>query len=79
MSTERDGLSAIDVAILGEQEALARLELLATTSRILDATLDDYDESIVQVANACVPDFADLCAIEVIGTNGEVVTCGYRV
>lgn len=75
--TDRDSLSAIDVAILGEQEALARLELLATTSRILDATLEDYESALVQVANACVPDFADLCAIEVIGSNGEVTSCGY--
>ena len=77
--TDRDGLSAIEVAILGEQEALARLELLATTSRILDATLEDFEEAVAQVADACVPDFADLCAVEVIGPNGEVTCSGYRV
>jgi signal transduction histidine kinase len=75
---ERSGLSAADVAILGEREALQRLELLASTSRILDATLEDYDHAVLQVADACVPDFADMCAIEVIGSDGEARTAAFR-
>ena len=75
---ERSGLSATDVAILGEREALQRLELLASTSRILDATLEDYDHAVMQVADACVPDFADMCAIEVIGPDGDVRTAAFR-
>src|SRR5579859_3532814 len=78
MSSEHEGLTSTDVAILGEQEALQRLELLASTSRILDATLEDYDHAVLQVADACVPDFADLCAIEVIGPDGEARTAAYR-
>ncbi len=74
----RDGLSAADIAILGEQEALQRLDLLASTSRILDATLEDYEHAVLQVADACVPDFADMCAIEVIGPDGEVSTAAFR-
>jgi two-component system, cell cycle sensor histidine kinase and response regulator CckA len=76
--TERAGLSAADVAILGEKEALARLDLLSSISRILDATLEDYDDALRQVADTCVPDFADLCAIEVIGPDGDARTAAYR-
>ena len=78
MTAERDRrLSATEVATLGEDEALQRLELLASTSRILDETVEDYEKAVTQVASACVPGFADLCAIEVIGPNGEVITAGY--
>ncbi|MGH9056707.1 MAG: hypothetical protein ACRDYY_12750 [Acidimicrobiales bacterium] len=74
----RYGLSASEIALLGEQEALQRLELLASTSRILDSSLEDYESAVMQVADACVPDFADLCAIEVIGPNGEVSVPAFR-
>jgi signal transduction histidine kinase/CheY-like chemotaxis protein len=76
---ERGERSAYEVAVLGEKEALQRLDLLASASRILDATLEDYEQAVLQVADACVPDFADLCVVEVIGTNGEIHTAAYRV
>jgi signal transduction histidine kinase/CheY-like chemotaxis protein len=76
---ERGERSAYEVAVLGEKEALQRLDLLASASRILDATLEDYEQAVLQVADACVPDFADLCAVEVIGANGEIRTAAYRV
>ncbi len=76
--SERSGLRAADVAVLGEREALERLELLASTSRILDATLEDYENAVLQVADSCVPDFSDLCAIEVIGPDGQARTAAYR-
>ena len=76
---ERDERSAYEVAVLGEKEALQRLDLLASASRILDATLEDYEQAIMQVADACVPDFADLCAVEVIGPDGDIQTAAYRV
>jgi PAS domain S-box-containing protein len=74
-------LSPADVALLGEHEALQGLELLATTSRILDTTLEDFDSAMVEVAHACVTDFADLCVIEVIGSYGETrtVACHYNL
>ncbi len=75
---DRSGLTAADVASLGEREALQRLELLASTSRILDATLDDYDRAMLQVAEACVADFADLCVIEVIDQDGQVRASAFR-
>jgi signal transduction histidine kinase/CheY-like chemotaxis protein len=77
--TQRGERSAQEVALLGEKEALQRLDLLATASRILDATMEDYEQAVLQVADACVPDFADLCAIEVIGPNGDIYTAAYRV
>lgn len=74
---ERQERSPIDVAVLGEREALQRLELLAATSRILDSALDDYDGAMRRVAEACLADFGDLCVIEVIGPRGQVRTCAY--
>ena len=71
--------SAYEIALRGEREALQRLDLLASASRILDATLEDYEHAVLQVADACVPDFADLCAIEVVGSNGDIRTAAYRI
>ena len=76
---ERGERSAYEVAILGEKEALQRLDLLASASRILDATLEDYGRAVLQVAELCVPDFADLCVVEVIGPDGGIQTAAYRV
>ena len=76
---ERGERSAYEVAILGEKEALHRLDLLASASRILDATLEDYGRAVLQVAELCVPDFADLCVVEVIGPDGGIQTAAYRV
>jgi signal transduction histidine kinase/CheY-like chemotaxis protein len=76
---ERGERTAYDVAILGEKEALQRLDLLASASRILDSTLEDFEHAVLQVADACVPDFADLCVVEVIGPSGEIMTAAYRV
>ncbi len=74
---DRGGLTDSDVAALGQQEALQRLELLSATSRVLDATLEDYGNAVLQVVETCVPAFADLCAVEVIGPDGEVGTPAY--
>ena len=76
--TDPGGRSAYEVAVLGEKEALQRLDLLASASRILDGTLEDYETAALQVADACVPEFADLCAVEVIGANGDIRTAAYR-
>lgn len=74
----RSGMTPAEVALLGEREALQRLDLLATVSSILDTTLEDYDEAMDRVAEAAVADFADLCAIEVIAANGGLRTAAYR-
>ncbi|MBV9661867.1 MAG: GAF domain-containing protein, partial [Acidimicrobiales bacterium] len=74
----RSGLSAVDVAVLGQKEALQRLELLATASSLLDATIDDYEDAMDSVAEMCVSEFADLCAIEVIAPDGNVRPAAYR-
>jgi PAS domain S-box-containing protein len=74
----RSGLTATDIARLGEKEALERLELLALTGRSLDATLDHYDQAINEVADACVSGFADMCAVEIIEPDGSVRAAAYR-
>lgn len=71
-------LSSVDAAVLGHKEAIQRLDLLATSSSLLDATLDEYDSAMDSVAESCVADFADLCAIEVIAPDGTVRAAAYR-
>ncbi len=63
----------------GEREAVERLELLAVISTALSRAMEDYSSAVRQVAEACVPDFCDLCAIELIGESGESETVAYRV
>jgi signal transduction histidine kinase len=74
----RSGLSITDVAIMGEKEALQRLELLSATSRVLDLALDDYGPALVEVAEICIVEFADLCAIEVIEPDGTIRSAAFR-
>jgi PAS domain S-box-containing protein len=74
----RSGLTDTDIARLGEKEALDRIELLALTGRSLDAAVDDYEQAVTEVAEACVPAFADMCAIEVIDTHGRIGCAAYR-
>ena len=57
----------------GSEEAAGRgLALLSTIGRILDAVDDDYAVAIEAVAAACVPAFADLCAIECSAPVGRL-------
>ena len=68
-----------DVALLSGAEALERLELLADLSRVLDTKVDDYEEAARRVLRVCVPAFADLCAVELIGPSGQPHTVAYEV
>ena len=52
----RTGMTASEVALLGEREALQRLELLTTVSSLLETAVDDYDEALDSVAEVCVSD-----------------------
>jgi PAS domain S-box-containing protein len=76
---DRAGLSVGHRAGLAASEALGRLELLATVSRALAGAIDDYRPAVEVVAEACVPFFADLCAVEVVGQGGTVEAVAYRV
>jgi signal transduction histidine kinase len=68
-----------DVAILSAAEARNRLELLSEVSTVVDAATGDYEEAARKVAAVCVPAFADLCAIELVGKDGELQPVAYRV
>src|SRR5579864_5161827 len=74
----RTGMTPSEVALLGEREALQRLELLTTVSGLLDAAIDEYDETLDAVAEVCVADFADLCVIETIAGDGHIKVSAYR-
>lgn len=74
----RAGMTAPEVALLGEKEALQRLELLTTVSSLLDAATEDYEEALDSVAAACVTDFADVCVIETIAADGRIRVSAYR-
>jgi two-component system cell cycle sensor histidine kinase/response regulator CckA len=69
----------LEAARLGVKEAVERLELLTVVSSALSRAMDDYSSALNQVAEACAPDFADLCAIELVGETGEIRTIAYRV
>ena len=68
-----------DVARLAATEALQRLELLSEVSSVLDATLEDNREAAQRVASVCVPAFADLCAVELVGPKGDWQTVAYSI
>ena len=51
--------------------ALSRTELLAATSRLLEATLD-YESTLENVLRLLVPDRADLAIVELVQPDGEV-------
>jgi PAS domain S-box-containing protein len=74
----RTGMTASEVALLGEREALQRLELLTTVSGLLDSAIDDYGEALDAVAEVCVSDFADVCAIETMAGDGQIEVTAYR-
>lgn len=78
LTETREDLTPAEIALLGQREALQRIDLLATASSLLDATLDDYEQALESVAETCVSDFADLCAIEVISPDGSVRAAAYR-
>jgi signal transduction histidine kinase len=68
-----------DLALLAAPEARQRLELLSAVSKVLDMALEDYREVARKVAVVCVPAFADLCAVELVGLTGELETVAYSV
>src|SRR5579875_155208 len=72
LHSARSSMTPAEISALSEKEALDRLDLLATVSSLLDAALDDYDEAMDSVAEACVDVFADLCAIEVVAPDGTL-------
>ncbi|HET6964813.1 MAG TPA: ATP-binding protein [Acidimicrobiales bacterium] len=74
----RAGMTPSEVALLGEREALQRLELLTTVSSLLDTASEDYDEALDAVAEVCTAEFADLCAIETIAADGRIRVSAYR-
>ena len=59
-------------------EALSRLRLLLDVSRILGGAVDDLAPSLTAVAEVCVPDFADLCAIELLSPEGVPEAVAFR-
>jgi signal transduction histidine kinase/CheY-like chemotaxis protein len=73
------GPSRREAALLAESEAVGRLELLVAVSRLLSRAMEDYVPALADVAEACVPDFCDLCAIELTGEGGDHQTVVCRL
>ena len=68
-----------NVAALAATEAIGRLELLAALSQVLDSAPDSYQGLSRRALEVCVPIFADLCAVELVGPLGKPRTVAYRV
>ena len=49
---DRVARNPYEVAVWGEKQALRNLDLLASASRILDATLEDYEHAVLQADRA---------------------------
>jgi signal transduction histidine kinase/CheY-like chemotaxis protein len=62
-----------------EAEAVDGLELLVAISRPLSRAIEEYVPALMEVAEACVPDFCDLCAIEITGVGDDQPTVVHRV
>jgi signal transduction histidine kinase/CheY-like chemotaxis protein len=54
-----------------EAEAVEGLDLLVATSRPLSRAIEEYVPALMEVAEACVPDFCDLCAIDITGVGDD--------
>ncbi len=78
LSASRSGMTASEATRLSGQEAMQRLELLATVSQILDQSTGGFSTALDAVAKACVTDFADLLVIETISHDGGVVAASQR-
>ncbi len=48
-------------------------------SSLLDTAVDDYSEALDAVAEVCVAEFADVCAIETIADDGRIEVTAFRV
>ncbi|MDE3206502.1 MAG: response regulator [Acidobacteriota bacterium] len=78
LSASRSGMTASEATRLSGQEAMQRLELLATVSQILDQSTGGFSAALDAVAEVCVTDFADLLVIETISHDGGVETASQR-
>jgi signal transduction histidine kinase/GAF domain-containing protein len=67
------------VAALAATEAIGRLELLATLSQVLDSAPYRYQQLARRALEVCVPSFADLGAVELVGPLGKPRTVAYKV
>ncbi|MEO8291905.1 MAG: SpoIIE family protein phosphatase [Actinomycetota bacterium] len=54
-----------------EQQAVARVRLLSEASEVLGSSLE-YEETIMLVARAAVPGFADWCSVELLDADGNL-------
>ena len=68
-----------NVAALAATEAIGRLELLATLSQVLDSAPYRYQQLARRALEVCVPSFADLGAVELVGPLGKPRTVAYKV
>ncbi|MEA2404287.1 MAG: hypothetical protein QOE08_934, partial [Thermoleophilaceae bacterium] len=54
-----------------ERATARRASFLARAGEILESSLD-FDATLQNVANVCVPDVADICWVRVVGEGGEI-------
>ena len=66
---ERLQLAQAEAARIAAEAAGARLTLLNDAAALLASSLD-YEETLPQVARRLVPEFADLCRVEILDPSG---------
>lgn len=65
------GVNAVIHDVTDRKKAEIRNSLLADATRLLYSSLD-YRETLDQVAEATVPDFADWCGVDILNDKGEI-------
>jgi signal transduction histidine kinase len=72
--TEMDGqrvLLSIIRDVTARRQATRSIEFLSEASKVLSSSLD-YQTTLTAVANLCVPELADWCAIDLVESDGSL-------
>jgi PAS domain S-box-containing protein len=56
---------------LAAEQARRHVTLLARASKALSTAIDDYEANMASLVDVVVPDFADWCAVDVVGERGR--------
>jgi CheY-like chemotaxis protein len=78
MSMDQQDAAPAEGSLSPDSATAAGLALIAAVGAFLDVVVDDFGGAFEAVVDACVPAFADLCAVEVIGPDQQVRTVAWQ-
>jgi PAS domain S-box-containing protein len=71
------GINIVVEDITEQRRTEIRETLLAEATKTLNSSLD-YEKTLSQVCESAVPDFADWCAVDLVGNEGEIRRLGVK-